>query len=284
MKLFYHKISWGNFGDDLNEWLWPRLIPDFEKSAAADWLVGIGTILDERLNRLEGTKLIIGSGYRPGKWNPVVKKDWKILFVRGPLTAERYGLEEGFALSDPALWVAEHWKREQKREQTGGEQVGFMPHYFTGREIDCEEACLRGGVKFINPGWDVERTLREIGSLDRVIVEAMHGAIVADALGIPWMRVKALSWRRESEQVADFKWTDWARSVGVEPEAKLVEKIPYWFGRGGRFINKMISKNQVGALTKLIGQAKNSPDFQLSDAGRRRELLERMNGRLRSVL
>ena len=28
MKLYYYKAPLGNFGDDLNPWLWPRLLPD----------------------------------------------------------------------------------------------------------------------------------------------------------------------------------------------------------------------------------------------------------------
>jgi succinoglycan biosynthesis protein ExoV len=65
MQLYFFRPPAGNFGDDLNTWLWPRLVPRFAESTAADWLVGIGTILDERLLSLRGRLLILGTGYRP---------------------------------------------------------------------------------------------------------------------------------------------------------------------------------------------------------------------------
>jgi succinoglycan biosynthesis protein ExoV len=87
MKVFYHHAAGGNVGDDLNAVLWQHLLPELDTIDSAEWLVGIGTILDERLNSLEGRKIIVGSGLRPGARLPAFSGDVRFASVRGKLTA-----------------------------------------------------------------------------------------------------------------------------------------------------------------------------------------------------
>jgi succinoglycan biosynthesis protein ExoV len=50
MRLVYAKLSPGNFGDELNVHIWPRLFPGaFATSDAIDF-VGIGTILSPMID------------------------------------------------------------------------------------------------------------------------------------------------------------------------------------------------------------------------------------------
>ena len=62
MKLFYWNER-PNFGDELNPWLWSRLLPpgtiDDDPST---WLVGIGTVLNHRVPKAEKV-LFFGTGY-----------------------------------------------------------------------------------------------------------------------------------------------------------------------------------------------------------------------------
>lgn len=276
MNLYYFHAATGNFGDDLNAWLWPRIIPNVHDSARADWLVGIGTILDDRILTLNGSKLIVGSGYRPGAWQPVVPSDWEILFVRGPLTANALALDCQLALSDPGLLVAHCFDTSTHRSNA----VGFVPHYFTANMIDCSLACSRAGVTFIDPRWDVERVIAAIDSVDRVIVEAMHGAIVADALEVPWQRVKFLSWRRESTQVAEFKWKDWMSTLNIAPSPPIEGHAPFRTGRGARVVNRLLQHRQVRELTALLKKARNTNTFTLSKAAHRRKLITEMTCRI----
>jgi succinoglycan biosynthesis protein ExoV len=60
--------------------------------------------------------------------------------------------------------------------------------------------------------------MRDICRSDRLITEAMHGAIVADALRVPWTAVSIGPCFNQE------KWLDWGLSVGVTPE---VVPIPY---------------------------------------------------------
>ena len=47
MQIIYYKDAVGNFGDDLNEVMWPRLLPEDVRSAPGTVLVGIGSLLDQ---------------------------------------------------------------------------------------------------------------------------------------------------------------------------------------------------------------------------------------------
>lgn len=49
MKLFYYKEKIGNFGDDLNLWLWPRIAPGLLDNDEQTFFVGIGTLLNSAL-------------------------------------------------------------------------------------------------------------------------------------------------------------------------------------------------------------------------------------------
>jgi succinoglycan biosynthesis protein ExoV len=74
MKVIYYQDPLGNFGDELNRWLWPqifgRAITGFghhgvetraENNAEDLLFYGIGTILDDRIPE-QPEKIIFGSG------------------------------------------------------------------------------------------------------------------------------------------------------------------------------------------------------------------------------
>ncbi|PJN96058.1 hypothetical protein CNY89_04815 [Amaricoccus sp. HAR-UPW-R2A-40] len=54
MELCYHRAPLGNFGDDLNAWLWDELSPGWRDWAADRVLVGVGTLLNTDLERRVG--------------------------------------------------------------------------------------------------------------------------------------------------------------------------------------------------------------------------------------
>ena len=47
----------------------------------------------------------------------------------------------------------------------------------------------------------------------------MHGAIVADALRVPWIPVATNS------TILSFKWQDWCSSIGVEYKPNYIERL-----------------------------------------------------------
>jgi succinoglycan biosynthesis protein ExoV len=214
VKLFYYPGLNGvtNFGDELNPWLWSRLLPDLEDRGEADWLfVGIGTLINDRLPRASRT-IVFGSGIGYGDHVPRPDSSWRVHFVRGPRSAAALGLSSEAALTDPANLVASVW-RERPPKRT---RCAFMPHWVNANEW-IEALCREEGVGYVDPRWPVELVLERIAETGLLLAEAMHGAIVADTLRVPWIPIRSVA------GVLEFKWLDWCESVGIayEPQGTL---------------------------------------------------------------
>ena len=201
-RLHYYKDSFGNFGDDLNPWLWSRLLPGQFSGDAAQQFVGIGTILNAEIPR--GNKLIVGSGVGYGI-TPVLDNDWDILFVRGPKTARALGVSERLAITDPAYLIREFVEPAASRKG-----VVYIPHHVSAFNADWKRIAERAGMTYVDPSGPLLAIVEAIRSAERVVTGAMHGAILADAFRTPWIRVKPYA------HLNDFKWTDWAASMSVK--------------------------------------------------------------------
>ena len=84
MRLYYYRDPVGNFGDDLNPWLWSRLIPDLLDDQSDELFVGIGTLLNQLVPKATRT-VVFGSGAGYGEL-PEIYETWEFYCVRGPLT------------------------------------------------------------------------------------------------------------------------------------------------------------------------------------------------------
>lgn len=85
-----------------------------------------------------------------------------------------------------------------------------MPHVDSVRRGGCQAACRRAEVTYLDPRAPVDDRLRLIRDARVVVTEAMHGAIVADALRTPRIAVVP------SMSLHQPKWLDRAESLGVE--------------------------------------------------------------------
>lgn len=207
MKLYYGLARAGNFGDDLNPWLLPKVFPKMFDDDARDILVGIGTLLNHRVPDAERIS-VFGSGFgygRPPSWTP---DRWRFYAVRGPVTARRLGLDPSISLGDPAYLVADFVSGESQPDPVG--QAAFIPHFESAQSGMWPRVAEEAGLRVIDPRWPVERVLREMQRSPMVVTEAMHGAIVADTLRIPWVAVRPNAPKHRA------KWEDWAQSVGVK--------------------------------------------------------------------
>lgn len=273
MKLQYFQAQPGNFGDDLNAWLWPRVLGDAVRRRDDLALVGIGSILDERYRDLAGKKIVFGSGARRRSTVPKLDRSWDIRFVRGPLTAAALELDAAAAVTDGAVALT-----GLKLERVGStEAIGFMPHYRTLAAADWEKVCARAGVRLIDPTRPVPEVLHAVGSVDRLITEALHGAIVADVLRVPWLRVQCHSHYCEGSDVSAFKWEDWGASLGVATAAEpfaLIRPVPrFWVNAAATLASRSWERAALpAALARLAACAR----FRLSPASALNAAAERI--------
>ena len=210
MKLVRYRAS-PNFGDDLNDVVWPRMLPSRVLEAPDLVLLGIGTVLDRSYvpcvpPRQRVVVLGSGTGYGPA---PRDLERFEFLAVRGPLTAGLVGCPDAVATDGAALVAL---LPDLAARATDPRNVLFMPHHDSVADGNWELAAKRAGTVFVDPRWPVERSLAFFASARLVIAEAMHAAVVADALRIPW--VPAVG----SPDVLGFKWLDWTASLRVPLE------------------------------------------------------------------
>jgi len=212
MKLFYHRDDRGNFGDDLNEWLWPKYIPDLANYNKECSFVGIGTLINHKLP--EGKKVIFGSGYGYGDV-PQVDDSWDIVAVRGPKTAEILGVPPELALTDPAILLGDCYEKPN----TTDKKIGFIPHSLSCYYGDWQPIADSLGIELIDPKLSVEEFLEKLSGCEKVICEAMHGAIAADALRIPWKPLVIYPF------IFEFKWQDWTQSLNMNYNPLFIDPI-----------------------------------------------------------
>ncbi|MEL6937096.1 MAG: polysaccharide pyruvyl transferase family protein [Cyanobacteria bacterium J06607_17] len=233
MKIFYYRRQDGqpNFGDELNTWLWPRLLPDFFDNDGSTQFIGTGTLLNHRLpeRTTDAQRLIIfssGAGYE----QPLsqIPPHWHIVCVRGPLSANRLKLPAKKAITDGGILVRRCFTANSKKTVSHA----FMPHIHHANFADVawKTLCETMGIGYIDPRWPIEQILQAISATEVLLAEAMHGAIVADALRTAWIPVVT------SPRILSFKWQDWCASIGVPYQPWQLLPLPSYpkYARGLR--------------------------------------------------
>ena len=172
-------------------------------------LLGIGTVISRSLIPFANRYIVLGSGVG----YDALPEDfggpkWEILSVRGPLTAEILGLIPEKALIDGAVLLrllpeCEPLPASQRKG------VVFMPHCDALTNGNWKQVCEMAGFDFLDPHLDSEHTVQRIRNARLVIADAMHAAIVADALRVPWIPVVL------SPASNSFKWLDWTLSLDL---------------------------------------------------------------------
>lgn len=276
MKYLYYKSSKGNFGDDLNGWLWPKLFGEEDDSDLA--FLGIGSILHSDSHILkQGTglkKIIFGTGIKPSLRYANLKVDdtFDIRFLRGPLSSYALGNQHPF-ITDAAYAIRALPDFQELQLTEKKYEVSLMPYFHSVNYYDWEKICQQLGYHYISPLSEkgVEFTLKEIAASKSIVTEAMHGAILADALRVPWHRFVFSTPSTEGGRISDFKWADWCLSIEqYNPEASF---IPFLqknaFSRltkrlSGGFINLEFLPKEA-AMKQLINKLKQVNAFHLSD-------------------
>ena len=118
---------------------------------------------------------------------------------------------------------------------------------------------MKIGWHCIDPTSGVDKILQELSATELLLAEAMHGAIVADALRVPWIPVRVYG------KLNIFKWQDWSQSVRVPLEIKDVPPIytalPKGWKRAGNLIKQTVARAGMGqANWRRLGVRRSSPD------------------------
>lgn len=210
LSLYYHKAKGGNFGDDLNTWLWRVLLPGvvdssnvYDGSGNSSIFIGIGSILNHYIPAGRDAA-VLGAGHAYGGLPPMDRL--RVYAVRGPLTAKTLGLPHSSVATDAAALLSTVPLPDPKPQR---ERWLFMPHASGLERIPWKPICRSLGIGYVDPRSDTLETIAQIQSADGVIAEAMHAAIVADTLRVPWIPI------RVAKGADPSKWTDWCASLNV---------------------------------------------------------------------
>lgn len=207
MKLVYFRGKQPNFGDDLNAVLWPHLLPAmFEGSGGNEGFLGIGTLIGMPTPGCQRLHVFsTGAGYD-------LIRDWrverKVWCVRGPITAKLLDVEDDAALTDGAILTPEVLRAPLP--DATGRVVGVVPHWQSLHFPGWDDACKSAGFRLISPIDTPENVHAAIGGVSLILTESLHGAILADTMGIPWLPFIT------TKNVSALKWVDWCLSVDVE--------------------------------------------------------------------
>lgn len=123
-----------------------------------------------------------------------------------PRSARALALPPDLAIIDPAALI----RTVDLGAESAVHSVSYIPHWRSDEYWSWRSVCGEAGVNYSNPRADFEDVVREIRRSEVVLTEAMHGAILADALRVPWVSVSAY------KHILEFKWLDWCESLGIE--------------------------------------------------------------------
>lgn len=219
------EISPDNFGDGLNDFLWACLgVPSHEACA----FFGVGTILCEHYFscafRRYSHAICYGSGVGLGSLPNISHiQNTSFVFLRGPLTAKALGLDASLAITDPVSIISEKnfleilLSRIAKSFPCADAKffdvplITVVPHYANPAAAAIKAACECNGFLYLDIRSHPLEVISAIQSSSLVVCEAMHAAIVADSLGVPWV-----PFVRSHSLARQFKWHDWCLSIGLE--------------------------------------------------------------------
>jgi len=239
VELIYHRNKYGNFGDDLNDWMWDKYFPGLFDGKPDVAFIGIGTLLGKGAiyaTPFAKKRIVFGTGSGYSRFHEL-DNTWDIRFVRGPRTAKKFGLSPSKAITDPAILTSQFANVLDKEFE-----VSFIPHHSSLFYGDWDEVCEHAKINLIDPRLDGRRVIDAISKSEVVLAESMHGAIVADSLRVPWIPVTT------SNHILEFKWLDWAESMNLNITMDSAPRI-------ARSITSYTIQEQMKNYIKIVLQS-----------------------------
>ncbi len=257
-------VLMGNLGDALVPILLSALGYDLiSQHASGPWvqndgrcLIVIGSILTEaNLAELHTPIDVWGCGWK-GICPPAAQlAQLQIYAVRGPQTVDGLGLPVDTPLGDPALLLPHLTKLQKpphdrtvlvphfhrvhlmsvglRRRLTGCDEVvsplvvqpqGVGQPHWQRQVLSLGKLWLRLGLRLYRPWGAIE----QIAGANFVLTGSLHGAILAQAYGVPWAAYD------DGYIDAPPKWQDWAAYLGIRLQfvTTLSAGQQWWQGEG----------------------------------------------------
>jgi succinoglycan biosynthesis protein ExoV len=224
---FRERTGVDNFGDDINPVLMGRFINKSILSSDEIALFGIGTILNDtniRQNDHFARKVIFSSGVGYGRLETKLDETWDIACVRGPRSAKALGLGLDKAIADGAILLSEIYKKPAQQSARGVFIPHVNSHLSTGRLLAAIADNL--DMDYLSPSCNADEFIHTVAGAPFVVTEAMHGAILADTMRVPWLPVSL-------HEYHEFKWFDWMESVGLNGQTVHPLSPKCWDGEEG---------------------------------------------------
>jgi len=236
-KIFYAMIQ-AKFGDDLNAWLWPKILSDVLDNDEEHLLLGIGSILNHKLPKAK-QYTVLGSGWGYGS-APVIDENWNVLCVRGKISCEALGLDSDLGIIDPAYLLQDFITEPVEKKY----EVSIIPHAQSLEVGNWQEICDALNVHLIDPRTtDIEKFVSEVRASKKVITEAMHGAIISDCFGVPWLGYSAYSY------INGVKWNDWLSVLSHEVELSSIDSLYKGYENQS---TSFVFKNEIKLLLRSV--------------------------------
>jgi hypothetical protein len=238
----------------------PRQTEDSNVINPGRSLIVVGSLLTRQdMDRIGYPLDVWGCGWKGKYLSPTDQKCVRFFAVRGPQSAAGLNLSSRVALGDPALLLPHlvplktephgrtiaipHFSRlsamssTQRRLQTGCDEVLSPMVLRSTRDqpfwnisvktaIDLVQRRIRYGIQTRS----LRSALRRIAGADFVLTGSLHGAILAQAFGVPWAVY------HDGYLDAPAKWTDWAAYLGIDIELvrTLKDGWNWWKQTGSR--------------------------------------------------
>lgn len=192
-----------NFGDLLSPWLIQKMTgrETFQNKGEIPSYIAIGSIL----KRAKGEAVVWGSGAFGTEQKNRINKNAKYCSVRGPLTRSLIRNVKApcpKVYGDPALLTPCFFSEQPKKKYKTGLVIRWS-------ETAWKKVNLDDSIKLIDlKTSDIEGTLHQFLSCERIVTSSLHGLIIADAYGIPNAWIGS-----ESPQGGEFKFYDYFLSV-----------------------------------------------------------------------
>lgn len=213
-QVLFTKVTGGNFGDDLNNILWKKILKiQFPLDEIA---LGIGSYEEPKIPKKIKKIHILGSGATiKESYNWMSKFKIEFHFIRGPLSGIKWNHKAPSYLDAAILLKGSNINLEKTHQY----KIGYIPHHVSDQLCNYEKICNYLNIKYISPKKNVLNFIDEVRACDLIVSEALHGAILADICRIPW---KAIS---GPHYITEFKWHDWASSLELEYKPDYIENV-----------------------------------------------------------